>query len=263
MNASSPQPRGCAESFSLNGRVALVTGSSTGLGFAIALALGQAGARVALNFLHQTERAAAAFSRFQAAGCSGALVRGDVTSESGVKALVAEVVEVLGPVDILVLNATCDQPQKPIEEYDWAFCQAMLDFFVKSPFLLTRECVPHMKAQGWGRVINIGSEVVQRGVPNFSAYVAAKGGQNGLHRSLASELGPFGITVNMISPGWIPVERHASDSEDVKAAYRSLVPAGRMGVPADVAGAAVFLASTAASFINGQNLAVNGGLTLA
>jgi 3-oxoacyl-[acyl-carrier protein] reductase len=91
---------------------------------------------------------------------------------------------------------------------DWAFYQAMLDFFVKSPFLLARACLPHMKQQRWGRIINIGSEVVQRGVPNFTAYVAAKGGQNGFHRSLATELAPFGITVNMISPGWIPVERH-------------------------------------------------------
>ena len=163
--------------FSLAGRVALVTGSSTGLGKSMALALGRAGASVALNYQNNTARAEKSFAEFQAAGCKGALVRGDVTSETDVPRLVADVAQKLGPVDILVLNATCHQPQKPIEEYDWALYQAMVDFFIKSPFLLTRACLPHMKQQHWGRIINIGSEVVERGVPNFTAYVAAKGGR--------------------------------------------------------------------------------------
>ena len=149
-----------------------------------------------------------------------------------------------------------------MEDYDWAFYQSMIDFFIKSPFLLTRACLPHMKRQRWGRIINIGSEVVGRGVPNFTAYVAAKGGQNGFHRSLATELAPFGINVNMISPGWIPVERHATDPQSEKDAYRALIPAGRWGVPDDVGATAVFLASDAAAFVVGQNIAVNGGMTL-
>ena len=95
----------------------------------------------------------------------------------------------------------------------------MLDYFVKSPFLLARAVLSHMKAQRWGRIINIGSEVFQIGRPNFSAYVAAKGGQNGWCRSMSTELMPFGITVNMISPGWIPVERHAHDPQEQKDAY--------------------------------------------
>ncbi|MGV3756270.1 MAG: SDR family NAD(P)-dependent oxidoreductase, partial [Verrucomicrobiota bacterium] len=159
--------------------------------------------------------------------------------------------------------ATPAQPQKPIEEYDWAFYQSMLDFFIKSPFLLTRACLPHLKQQKWGRIINIGSEVVARGVPNFSAYVAAKGGQNGWTRSMSGELAPHGITVNMIAPGWIPVERHENDPQELKDGYRALIPANRWGVPQDLAGAVVFLASDAASFITGQNLHVNGGMTVA
>jgi 3-oxoacyl-[acyl-carrier protein] reductase len=119
-----------------------------------------------------------------------------------------------------------------------------------------------MKRQNWGRIINIGSEAFTRGVPNFTAYVAAKGGQNGFHRGLASEVAPFGITVNMISPGWIPVERHEKDPQSEKDAYRALIPANRWGVPEDVSAATVFLASEAASFITGQNLHVNGGLTV-
>jgi 3-oxoacyl-[acyl-carrier protein] reductase len=252
-----------SKGFDLTGRVALVTGSTTGLGKAMAIALGQAGAKVALNYANNQARAEKAFAEFKAAGCEGALFRGSVIDEAEVKRLVEEVAKTLGAIDILVFNATPDQPQKPIEEYDWAFYQSMLDFFIKSPFLLTRACLPHLKQQKWGRIINIGSEVVARGVPNFSAYVAAKGGQNGWTRSMSGELAPHGITVNMIAPGWIPVERHEKDPQELKDGYRTLIPANRWGVPQDVAGAVVFLASDAASFITGQNLHVNGGMTVA
>ncbi len=248
-------------SFSLKNRVALVTGSSTGLGKAILAGLGKAGAKVALNYQNNAARAEASFAEIEEAGIEGMLVRGDVTDEAEVGRMVDEISGKLGPVDILVFNATPAQPQMPIEEYDWAFYQQMLDFFIKSPFLLTRACLPHMKAQKWGRIINIGSEVVARGVGNFTAYVAAKGGQNGFNRSLASELAPWGITVNMIAPGWIPVERHLNDPEEQKEAYRSLIPLNRWGVPDDVAGATVFLASDAAAFLTGQNLHINGGMT--
>src|SRR5690606_4730118 len=114
------------------------------------------------------EQAERTFAEFRERGYEGILVRADATDEDDVKHMVGEIERRLGPVDIVVPNATCDQPQRPIEEYDWAFHQRMLDFFVKSPFLLARACLPHMKEQRWGRIINIGSEVFRRGVPNFS-----------------------------------------------------------------------------------------------
>jgi 3-oxoacyl-[acyl-carrier protein] reductase len=243
-------------------RVVLVTGSSTGLGKAMALGYARAGYRVAMNYQNNQARAEKAFAELKAIGSPCALVRASVVDESEVHRLFAEVRDALGPIDVVVVNATPDQPLKPIEDYDWAFYQQMLDFFVKSPFLLTRAASPHMKRQRWGRFIHITSEVFQLGVAPFTAYVAAKGGQTGFARSLARELAPFGITVNMIAPGWIPVERHEKDPQEAKDTYRAMIPAGRMGVPEDVVGAALYFAGESASFVTGQTISVNGGHTV-
>jgi len=247
--------------FSLAGHVAIVTGNSTGLGKAIGLALGQAGAKVAVNYANNAKRGQEAFDEYKKVGIETVLVQADVTSEEGIDKLFRETEAKLGKVDIIVPNATCEQPQKPIEEYDWAFYQRMLDFFIKSPFLLAKRGLPHMKQQKWGRFINITSEVFQRSVSPFSAYVAAKGGQIGWSRSMSRELAPFGITVNMVAPGWIPVERHENDPQTEKDAYLAMIPAGRWGVPKDVAEAVLYLASEEASFVTGQTLCVNGGMT--
>lgn len=242
-------------------RVAWVTGSSTGLGKAIAFALAQTGAKVAFNFHRNAERGEQTFAEFRAAGGNGMLVRGDVTSAEGVGAMYAQIKRELGPVDILVPNATPDQPQRPIEEYAWEDYQVMIDFFLKSPYLLARACLPHMKSQRWGRIVNIGSEAFQRGAGNFSAYVAAKGAQYGWTRSMASELAPTGITVNIVAPGWIPVERHAKDSAKTKDAYLKSIPVGRWGTPQDVAASVAYLAGEDAGFVTGQSISINGGMT--
>ena len=215
-----------------------------------------------MNFANNRHNAERAFADLQAVSKDSCLAGGDVTDPAGVESIVAQVREQLGPIDVLVVNATSPQPQKPLEEYDWAFFQEMLDFFVKSPVLLTKACLPHMKRQRWGRIIHLTSEVFALGVPNFSAYVAAKGAQTGLARSLARELAPYGVTVNMIAPGWVPVERHQHDPPEQKAAYLATVPAGRWGTPADVAGAAVYFASEEAAFVTGQTVSVNGGHTV-
>ncbi|MCE9555687.1 MAG: 3-oxoacyl-ACP reductase FabG [Planctomycetes bacterium] len=247
--------------FSLEGRVALVTGSSKGLGKAIALGLGKAGARVAINYQNNAAKAEATAEELRRSGCKIALVRANVIDAADVQRLCETVAKELGPIDILIPNATPDQPQKPIEQYDWDFYQSMIDFFLKSPYLLTRATLPHMKQQKFGRIINITSEVFHLSVGNFSAYVAAKGAQIGWSRSMATELAPHGITVNTIAPGWIPVERHEKDPQEVKDAYLASIPARRWGTPEDVANAAVYYASTEAAFVTGQTLCVNGGAT--
>lgn len=247
--------------FSLKGHTAIVTGNSTGLGMAIGLSLGKAGAKVAVNFANNAARAQKAVDAYKAAGIETVLVQSDVTTEEGVAKLFDETEKALGKVDILVPNATCEQPLKPIEQYDWAFYQRMIDFFIKSPFLLTKRALPYMKQKRWGRIINITSEVFQRSTSPFSAYVAAKGGQVGWSRSMARELAPFGVTVNMIAPGWIPVERHENDPQQMKDEYFATIPMNRWGVPKDVADAALYFASDEAGFITGQTLCVNGGTT--
>ncbi|MCA9298421.1 MAG: SDR family oxidoreductase, partial [Phycisphaerales bacterium] len=186
----------------------------------------------------------------------------DVRDSAVIDGFVAAATAVVGQIDILV-NAAGTTAEQGVVGHSDALWERILDTNLTGAFRMTRVCLPGMIERRWGRIINIGSEVVHRAVSPFSAYVAAKAGQNGWTRSMASELAPFNITVNMISPGWIPVERHEHDPQDLKDGYRALIPMDRWGVPADVAGACAFLASDAAGFITGQNIHVNGGMTTA
>jgi len=248
----------------LSGKISLVTGASRGLGAAIAIRLAAGGAKVAVNTFANPDKAKLVVGRIEAAGGKAMVVAGDVRDEAAVGRMVAEVKERFGaPIDVLVVNATGPQPFIKLEDMTWRHCLDQLEFFVKSPVLLAKAVLPEMKARRFGRIINIGSEVFERGVPEFSQYCAAKGAQLGLTRSWATELATFGVTVNLVAPGWIPTERHVNDPQSAKDAYAAAVPMKRMGVPEDVAAAVAFLASDEAKFITGQKIAVNGGNTLA
>lgn len=247
--------------FSLSQKVALVTGSSRGLGFGVARVLGKSGARIVLNYLNDRETAEKAVQLLKEDRIHAMLVRADASDPDQIASMVESVEEKFGSLDILVPNATPDQPQQPIEEYDADFYRQMYDYFVMSPFHLTRAVLPGMKKRGYGRIINITSEVFHCSVPEFSAYVAAKGGQIGWSRSMANELAPHGITVNTVAPGWIPTERHENDPQDAKDEYLKTIPLGRWGKPEDVGNAVSYFASDEASFITGQTLCVNGGRT--
>lgn len=244
-------------------RVALVTGAGRGLGAEIARVLAAAGLAVAVNDLATSERAEAVAAGIRAGGGRAVFAAGDVTDEDAVRQLAADVERQLGPVDVLVVNATGPQPAIRVEDLTWTDLLDQLRFFVKSPTLLVQAVLPAMKRAGRGRIIMIGSDLFERAEPGLSAYSSAKGAQLGLMRTWARELGEHSITVNLIAPGWIPVERHAELPPAELEAYRAEVPLQRLGTPADVAAAVTFLASDAAGFITGERIAVNGGHVIA
>jgi NAD(P)-dependent dehydrogenase (short-subunit alcohol dehydrogenase family) len=221
------------------------------------------GARVAVNYFGSSHLAQAVVAKIHKHGGTAEAFRANVTDEHDVASLVVEVTRAFGPIDILVINATGPQPFLSIEDLTWRACLDQLEFFVKSPVLLVKAVIGSMKARRSGRIINIGSEVFERGVAQFSNYVSAKGAQLGLTRSWAMELAPWQITVNLVAPGWIPTERHVNDPQHAKDAYTAEVPMKRMGVPDDIAEAVAFLASDRARFITGQKISVNGGNSLA
>jgi 3-oxoacyl-[acyl-carrier protein] reductase len=245
-----------------HGRVALVTGSSRGLGAGIARRLARDGFAVAVNGRPGDDGVAAVARAIQGDGGIAQGFGADVTAEDQVNGLVTAITGTFGPVDVLVLNATGPQPEAPVTEVGWADHVAQLDFFVRSPVLLGQAVLPGMQARRYGRIVNIDSEVARRPPPGRSAYAAAKNAQIGLTLSWARELAAFGITVNTVAPGFVPVERHADVPDEVRQAYLASVPAGRMGTPGDIAHAVSFLASDGAGFVTGQRIVVDGGRSL-
>lgn len=245
----------------MDGRVALVTGGSRGLGRAMATALADAGAVVAVNYGRSAEDAEQTVEDITGRGGRAVAVQGDVTDEQDVARLVEAATGRLGgPIGILVNNAARGGAEHALEDSDWDGYLGQLAFAVKAPLLLSRAVVPAMKERGHGRIINISSEVV--GAPaGGGAYVAAKAASIGFTRALAVELGPFGITVNAVAPGFIPVARHDHIDEQERAAYTEGVALARMGTPPEIGAAVAFLASDGAGFVTGQTIVVNGGRT--
>ncbi|MBV2365764.1 SDR family oxidoreductase [Streptomonospora sp. NEAU-YY374] len=243
---------------------ALVTGASRGLGAAIARRLAADGWPVAVNHpADAAEDARRVVAGIRRAGGTAEAFAADATDEAEVGDLVARAAARLAPVEVLVANATGPQPFVAVEDLTWQDHLDQLVFFVKSPTLLVRAVLPGMKARGRGRVVQIGSDIADRALPATSAYAAAKAAQFGLTRVWSRELGRHGITVNLVAPGWIPVERHAGVPAAEHAAYRAATPMGRAGTPGDVAAAVSYLASDAAGFVTGERITVNGGHTLA
>ncbi|MFN2974963.1 3-oxoacyl-[acyl-carrier-protein] reductase [Terriglobus aquaticus] len=240
------------------GRVALVTGASQGIGRAVAIELGRAGATVALAARNESKLAEVK-SEIEAAGGKAESFALDVASEDSIKSVAKEIVARLGAVHILVNNAgvTKDGLVLRMKTADW---NDVLTTNLTGAFLLTQALLQPMMKARWGRVINITSVVGETGQAGQANYAASKAGMIGLTKSLAREFASRGITVNAVAPGYIETAMTAVLNDDQKNAMLSVVPLGRAGADADIAAAVRFLASDDASYITGHTLDVNGGM---
>ena len=242
----------------LDGKVALITGAGRGIGRVLAIRFSEAGASVVLDFPDESADAGYVADALRRSGRQAAAVRGDVSVAAEAQAVVDETVRLFGRLDILVNNAAVDQPT-PFLEVTEALFDRTLDTNLKGAFFCAQAAARAMRASGGGRIISIGSVHARASLPGCSAYAASKGALEALTRQLALDLSPFSITINVIAPGPIEVEKFVADPAYDAAALAREIPLGRVGQPADVSAAALFLASDDAAWITGQVLTVDGG----
>lgn len=252
--------------FSLKGKVALVTGASYGIGYAIAKGFAAAGATIVFNDIKQ-ELVDKGIAAYKADGIDAHGYVCDVTDESAVNELVAKIEKEVGVIDILVNNAGIIK-RIPMTEMSVAEFRQVIDVDLNAPFIVSKAVIPSMIKKGHGKIINICSMMSELGRETVSAYAAAKGGLKMLTKNIASEYGEFNIQCNGIGPGYIATPQTAPLREKQPDGSRhpfdsfiiAKTPAARWGTPEDLAGPAVFLASDASNFVNGHVLYVDGGI---
>jgi 3-oxoacyl-[acyl-carrier protein] reductase len=244
----------------LEDKVAIVTGGASGLGKTFCLALAQEGAKLVVADIKEKE-AGQTVKGIEAKGGQAISIKTDVTSEAATLAMAEETIKQFGRIDILVNNAALvlGITRKPFTEIPLDEWDKLMTVNLKGPFLCSRAVFPQMKKQGKGKIINLTSETALTGSRHMVHYVTSKGGIISFTKSLAVELGQYGIRVNAIGPGFTDSAASRSIIDDIKNYDVSLTPLGRLEVPEDLVGALIFLASDESDFITGQTLVVDGG----
>jgi 3-oxoacyl-[acyl-carrier protein] reductase len=247
----------------LSNRLAVVTGGSRGIGRAVVEMLAEAGADVVLNFVNDDQAADAAVSTAQNKGAKAIAVKADISLLVEAEKLVEETLKQFDRIDFLICNAGIWKGAE-VDAMSEALWDETLDINLKGTWAMCRAVVPVMKRQGFGRIVIVSSTAGQRGEANYSNYAASKGGQISFAKSLASELGPFGINVNCVAPGWVNTDMSAGALSNPKEmnSILNLIPVGRVAEAIDIAGPIVFLCSDWAKHISGEVLNVNGGSVL-
>lgn len=250
-----------SDMFTLTERVVVITGSSQGIGRALADACAEAGAHVVIN-ARSADKVDAAVTELRDAGHAASGHVADVTDPAQVESMVATVESSVGPIEGLINNAGI-QRRAPFLEFDLEDYRDVMEMNLVSPFIVSKAVATRMAERGRGRIVNVGSVQSQLGRPTIVPYTASKGGVVLLTRGMCADLGPMGIQVNSIAPGYFATELTAAlvEDEEFSSWVSSRTPAGRWGEVSELGGAAVFLLSDAASFINGQTLFVDGGMT--
>jgi 3-oxoacyl-[acyl-carrier protein] reductase len=250
-------------SLNLKDRVALVTGGSRGIGRAAVECFAKLGANVVINYVKDERAAADTVQTAQGAGVNALAVQGDVSRVDQAQRLIQEAVNRFERIDFLVCNAGIWEGGA-VDELSEAAWDRTMDLNLKGTWAVCRAAVPHMKAREFGRIVIVSSTAGQRGEANVSNYAASKGGQISFTKSLGAELGPFGINVNAVAPGWVDTDMCADVFEDpgFRKSIEDSIPVGRVATPEDIGWPIVFLCSEWARHINGEILNVNGGSVL-
>lgn len=247
----------------VQGKTALVTGASRGIGKTIALELARNGYRVAINYYNDSASADATVAEIRAAQAPAQnnvlAIEADIRSSSQVTAMFEQVIAAFGRLDLLVNNAGV-QTWKPLLEVTEEEWDLVVDTNLKGCFLCTQQAAKYMKYNGGGSIVNLGSGCNKLAFPSLVAYTASKGGIEMFTKEAAVELGQYGIRVNCIAPGSIESERTRMEDPDYAGTWSKLTPLGRVGTAADIAPTVIFLASPGASFISGQTIWIDGGL---